>query len=194
MLSEISTGGIMHLTLWKRSKLKLNKIKWLKKKNGKKWKIKSNPRRKEGQVNTIQIGSVTDCSRHFEIQKILLGNLSIDMFDKVSNSKSSSCPRVGPTCPPNSRVLNSRTKRKGSTPVLNGEILRKSSTVGLTPSQSNNLRPNIQRRLSENPRLINRKDSIVSKGMLRNMLGSSTTQTFTFLNKILKVLNYLKKT
>ena len=101
------------------------------------------------------------------------------------------CPTVGPNCPRNSHAgvkQNRPTKRKGSTPVLVGEIRRKDSTTGLTPSPPNNPRPSHVRRLSENNgRPINKKrDSIVSKGMLRNMLGSSTTQKLIFLNKIFK--------
>ena len=97
------------------------------------------------------------------------------------------CPRVGPTCPKNSQTGQGRGKRrKGSTPVLVGEILRKNSTTGLTPSPPNDPRPNMLRRLSENNgRPINKKrDSIVSKGMLRNMLSSSATQNLFFEHKL----------
>ena len=108
---------------------------------------------------------------------------------------SPTCKKVGPTCPINSLTGRSRKgTRKGSTPVLVGEIRRKDSTTGLTPSPPNNPRPKILRRLSENNgRPINKKrDSIVSKGMLRNMHSSSTTQKLTFLNKIFKNSNLQK--
>ena len=119
---------------------------------------------------------------------------TVNNGDPISSTIIQKCPKVGPTCPKNSQTGSRGKRRKGSTPVLPAEFQRKDSTTGLTPSPPNNPRPKIVRRLSENNgRPINKKrDSIVSKGMLRNMHSSSTTQKLTFLNKIFKNSNLQK--